>query len=1262
MYLYSKCYPIPKPCPFCPTPIVRPMILNVQRSYDLFFCHFYDIIIFVLILCVAECYLACTLFRKTRFVTFNTRLNTLPIQLRAKSLKLDLVYYVVLTMSSIPRTEGYIELISYRIYMYLSAFLIKVSKCLPFKFCFLCFFKLILILSADIETQPGPRSGTCTFNGFNDGFLSFCNWNVNTLSKNDFERVTLIEAHNSLFKYDIISLCETSLNDDVAVPEDLIKGYRFFSLDHPSGEKKGGVGIFYKETLPLKIRNDLSFEECIVVELIFGHKKIFFTVLYRNPINKADSPEFANFIHNFEQLYQNILNENPFTMLFAGDFNAHSTNWWHEGDNTSEGIQLDNLFEDLNLTQLISEPTHFREHCNPSCIDLFLSDQPNVVLESGVRPSLDPTCKHQITYSKINFKIPPAPPYVRKIWHFNRANSALISKAVAQFPWQQRLEQISEDPTLQVELLNETVLNIMSNFVPNSLSKIKPSEPEWLNRKIKAMLKKQNRLYKKYKRNGFNEDDKLALEVYRSECAKYIETSKQNHLHDLGNKLANKCTGQKTYWKIVNNFLNKSKIPRIPPLLVDNKFVINCKEKASLFNNYFVAQCQPFISNSFLPPPNPLTRETLDHFVVTNEQILNILLTLNVNKAHGPDKISVNMIKLCGKELVVPLKLIFQNILNTGIFPDQWKRANVTPIHKKDDKQTIKNYRPISLLPVFAKVYERIVFTNLYNHFIDNNLITSNQSGFRPGDSVTNQLIYLVHEIHTSFDSIENSEVRSVYLDMSKAFDKVWHEGLIYKLKQNGINGNLLKLLKSYLSKRKQRVVLNGMESDWGDIKSGVPQGSVLGPLLFLIYINDLEKGIKSSIKFFADDTSLFSIVKNPHVSAQNINHDLQLISQWAVQWKMSFNPDLSKPAEEVIFSHKRHKSVHPPLFFNNVQVKQVNEHKHLGLILDSKLTFDSHINEKLAKARKGIGVIKYLSTYVSVKTLDQIYKMYVRPHLDFCDVIYHIPKIPSAFDSSIRLVGLMERIERIQYQAALAVTGAWKGTSLNKIYDELGWETLTDRRWFRRLVQLYKIRNGLTPDYLKIPLPATRGNRYGTRSVNEFHDLACRTTSYTNSFYPNSIKIWNEIGPELRQVRSLSEFKSKILNIIRPVKKSVFHVHDPTGIRRLFQIRVGLSPLNEHKKRHNFRDTISDICHCQTHPETTDHFLLHCDRFIEARHDMFEVVNPILIKNNLRLPNNTQLVKLLLYGHVNLCEADNISVISGTLNFIHKSTRFESE
>ena len=205
----------------------------------------------------------------------------------------------------------------------------------------------------------------------------------------------------------------------------------------------------------------------------------------------------------------------------------------------------------------------------------------------------------------------------------------------------------------------------------------------------------------------------------------------------------------------------------------------------------------------------------------------------------------------------------------------------MTPVFKKGDKQLIKNYRPISLLPIRGKILENIIFNNLYSYPHANNLLTKNQSSFRPGDSTTNQLLYLLDEIHQAFDSTKSFEVRAVFLDISKAFDKVWHDGLIFKLEQNGISGNILKLFQNYLSNRKQRVVLNGSYSDLSSVESGVPQGSVLGSLLFLIYINDLERNIKSNVKFFADDTMLFSIVKNPELFANDLNHDLGVIHQW---------------------------------------------------------------------------------------------------------------------------------------------------------------------------------------------------------------------------------------------------------------------------------------------------------------------------------------------------------------------------------------------
>ena len=241
-----------------------------------------------------------------------------------------------------------------------------------------------------------------------------------------------------------------------------------------------------------------------------------------------------------------------------------------------------------------------------------------------------------------------------------------------------------------------------------------------------------------------------------------------------------------------------------------------------------------------------------------------------------------------------------------------------------------------------------------------------------------------MNEIHEAFDNPKSLEVRAVFLDISKAFDKVWHEGLLFKLEQNGITGNLLKFFKSYLHNRKQRVVLNGVYSDYLLIESGVPQGSVLGPLLFLIYINDLGVGIKSNVNFFADDTMLYNIVNLPSESAVALNHDLEIIQRWTYQWKMVFNPDPTKQANEVIFSCKKNKPHHPALFFNGSYVTRVSTHKHLGLVLQNNLSFEKHLEEIMRKANRVIGMLRHLNKFLPLKMLDQMYNSLVRSHFDY--------------------------------------------------------------------------------------------------------------------------------------------------------------------------------------------------------------------------------------------------------------------------------------
>ena len=227
--------------------------------------------------------------------------------------------------------------------------------------------------------------------------------------------------------------------------------------------------------------------------------------------------------------------------------------------------------------------------------------------------------------------------------------------------------------------------------------------------------------------------------------------------------------------------------------------------------------------------------------------------------------------------------MIFESCIQQGSFPETWKRANVVPIHKKSSKNLKENYRPISLLPIFGKIFEKLIFDNLHQHLDENGLLILNQSDFRSGDSSINQLLSIVHTFSGAFDCNPTLDVRSVFLDISKAFDRVWHKGLIYKLHRFGVSGNLLCFIQNFLANRKQRTLLNGKTSNWGTISAGVPQGSILGPIFFLIYINDLPENMKCSIKLFANDASLFTVVRDPDQAAIILNHDLRIIEAWAL-------------------------------------------------------------------------------------------------------------------------------------------------------------------------------------------------------------------------------------------------------------------------------------------------------------------------------------------------------------------------------------------
>ena len=574
--------------------------------------------------------------------------------------------------------------------------------------------------------------------------------------------------------------------------------------------------------------------------------------------------------------------ESPFCSVVLGDFNGKCNKWWIGDFNDHCGLQLDTLGSLSAFSQLVKEPTNLEPNKRPSCIDLIFSSQPNLVSDSGVHPSLYQTCHHQIIYAKIDLNVFLPPHYDREVWSYNRAEVEHINRAISLVDRQNMFLPL--DASEQAKLFNETLLNIFSNFIPRKTIKCKFKEPPWMSKEIKTSMRKKNRLYKKYVSNGCNADDMICLNNQSIYCAELISSAKDNHYKKLANKLNDPLLGPKAYWSILNGFLGKAKIPMIPPLFVNNSFETDVLKKANIFNNHFANQCTVLNNDSVLPELTFASDCRISDFLIQHDNVIKIIKDLNPAKAHGYDGISIRMIKMCAVSIVVPLMIIFNKALTTSVYPDIWKRGNVVPVHKKESKNLVKNYRPISLLPIFGKIFEKIIYNVLFEHLKTNDILVNCQSGFLPGDSCISQLLSITHYIYKAFDGNPSLEVRGVFLDISKAFDRVWHKGLLFNLKRIGIDGPLYLLLENYLKNRKQRVVLNGQTSEWKDIFAGVPQGSVLGPLIVLIYINDLPDGLISNAKLFADDTSIFSIINNFTVSCDNLNSDLLKINNWAYQ------------------------------------------------------------------------------------------------------------------------------------------------------------------------------------------------------------------------------------------------------------------------------------------------------------------------------------------------------------------------------------------
>ena len=344
-----------------------------------------------------------------------------------------------------------------------------------------------------------------------------------------------------------------------------------------------------------------------------------------------------------------------------------------------------------------------------------------------------------------------------------------------------------------------------------------------------------------------------------------------------------------------------------------------------------------------------------------------------------------------------------------------------------------------------------------------------------------------------------------------------------------------------------------GQCSSWAGVNAGVPQGSILGPLLFLIYIDDLSDGFKSECKLFADDTSLSSVINDINTSASDLNEDLEKIGNWSFKRKMNFNPDPNKQAQEIKLSRKKTASLHAVVYFENKPVKSTQIHKHLWIMLDSNLSYEHHIKSILNKVNKTIGLLRKFQLILPRHSLITIYKIFIRPHLNYGDEIYN-----RAFNESFH-----QRFESIRYNAGIAKTGTIRGTSSEKLFQELGLETLNTRRWSRKLYLFYKIIHSKSPSYLFKLI--SEKNPYASRSAvnNQIPFFNVKTNFFKNIFFLAAITEWNNLYISNRNSSSCHMFKKLILNFIRPEPNRISSTQNSEGLKLLTRMRLDLSDLS---------------------------------------------------------------------------------------------------
>ena len=825
---------------------------------------------------------------------------------------------------------------------------------------------------------------------------------------------------------------------------------------------------------------------------------------------------------------EHILSTSPFAEIsILGDFNVHHHLWLSSPSTDQPGEQA-YVFSILNdLEQLVQHPTRIPDRLGESSniLDLFLTTNPSAYSVKLFSP-LGSSDHNLISSTCPIAPVRPAdPPKKRRLWHFREANWEALRQYYSDFPWNDYCF-LGREPTVCASRITEVILSGMEAYIPFSYPLTNAKKP-WFNHTCSNAVQNKERAFNRYQRQPTPESHHAYVSA-RNRAKSVLRSAKTNFIRNKCSELSN-SNSSRSFWHLAKNLSNNFTSSSFPPLFrSDGSIAVSSTDKAELFVETFSSN-STLDDSGALPPSPPPSDSVMSIIKIFSKDVFSALVGLNSNKAYGPDGIPPVVLKNCASVLTPCLGKLFRLCLSSCIFPSCWKFALIQPVPKKGDRSQPSNYRPIALISCIAKIFESILNQKISKYLSCHNLLSDRQYGFQQGRSTGDLLTVLSNSWSSSLR--DYGESYAIALDISKAFDRVWHKSLVSKLPSYGFYPSICAFISNFLSGRSIAAVVDGHCSSSKSINSGVPQGSVLSPTLFLLFINDLLNCTSNPIHSYADDSTLhLSIRFLQRPSQQELQHardeavahlisDLDHISDWGMRNLVTFN------ASKTQFFHLTTRSFRQldyPLEFDHSPLSPSPSLNILGITFSRDLNWKEHITSLAKSASKRLGVLSRLRSFFTPAQLLTLYRGLIRPCMEYSSHVW----------GGSTHTALLNRVE----------SKAFRLINTPSLTDSL--QPLSVRRNVASLSLFYRYFHGHCSSELSASIPPPLRRARNTRQASNSHPFSvqlpyARVNRYSQSFMYKTGQLWNCLP--LSVFPSVYDLQSFKRNVSRHLGRAVY-------------------------------------------------------------------------------------------------------------------------